>query len=550
MGFNLLNFIPGTSEWNNSHNPTKTGIDNYVKYGPSWAHQSDIALGGQLDTSQPDEERQRLMDLMRQIYGQAQNGNQPSIDALRSGEAGAERSATALAGSGAAQNGLGYQTALQNMLNAKAGASQTEAGQENIIRAQGEQQAQNQLQGMLQGQGATDLQQAEAQQQAAAGVPMLHNTMASAADSGLRNVVSGAGQAATSVAGGLLKSSKGGEVPGEPKVFGDDERNDTVDAKLSPGEIVIPRSITESPNAAELAGHFVAAVQSRHKQHLADGGSVGSVGSAMGNQGNIFGSTSTYNYGPMSGGSLDMGTSAYGNIPAPYLNTANGPLPLVTGLNQDNVFSDSLAQQLQAQAGMAPGGASVVPQQLQNTQDANIKAAMGAGAHGGLPGAASAIGAGTAANQGAAGAAGEERLKEVGAGQGALGQLLQTMRQRELGAATADQQARWQRTLLNAGVSLQNQALMRNLLGGAAQGVSSAATSGLFRGNGGGGGEQLGGPDASAPGDYGSPTEGMGSSSFELPGESGQAYAAHGGEIAPDKTEEFVRALERRRPRA
>lgn len=548
MGFNLLNFIPGTSEWNNSQNPTKVGIDDYVKYGPSWAHQSDIALGGQLDTSQPDSERKRLMDLMSQIYGQAQNGNQPSIDALRSGEAGAERSATALAGSGAAQNGLGYQTALQNMLNAKANASQTEAGQENIIRAQGQQQAQDQLQGMLQGQGATDLQQAEASQQAAAGVPMFHNTMASAADSGLRNVVSGAGQAATSVAGGLLKSSKGGEVPGKPKVFGDDERNDTVDAKLSPGEIVIPRSITESPNAAELAAHFVNAVQSRHKQHLADGGSVGS---AMGNQGNIFGSTSTYGYGPMSGGSLDMGTSAYGNIPAPYLNTADGPLPLVTGLTQDKAFSDALAGQLQARAGMAPNGASVVPQQLQNTQDANIKSAMRAGAGGGLPGAASAIGAGTAANEGAAGAAGEERLKEVGAGQGALGQLLQTMRQRELGAATADQQARWQRTLLNAGVSLQNQALMRNLLGGAAQGISSAATSGLFSGSGSSGGEKLGGPDASAPGDYGSPTEGVGGgNNFEVPGESGQAYAAHGGEIAPDKTEEFIRALERRRPSA
>lgn len=42
----------------------------------------------------------------------------------------------------------------------------------------------------------------------------------------------------------------GGHVPGKAKVAGDSEMNDTVDAKLSPGEIVIPRSIANDPNAA------------------------------------------------------------------------------------------------------------------------------------------------------------------------------------------------------------------------------------------------------------------------------------------------------------
>lgn len=57
----------------------------------------------------------------------------------------------------------------------------------------------------------------------------------------------------------------GGHVPGKPKVSGavDSYSNDTVKAVLSPGEIVIPRSITQKPNAAELAAKFVAATKAK-----------------------------------------------------------------------------------------------------------------------------------------------------------------------------------------------------------------------------------------------------------------------------------------------
>lgn len=41
--------------------------------------------------------------------------------------------------------------------------------------------------------------------------------------------------------------SKGGMVPGKAPVKGDSPSNDTVHAKLSPGEIVIPRSLTQNP---------------------------------------------------------------------------------------------------------------------------------------------------------------------------------------------------------------------------------------------------------------------------------------------------------------
>jgi hypothetical protein len=53
-------------------------------------------------------------------------------------------------------------------------------------------------------------------------------------------------------------------VPGRAKVGGDSERNDTVNAKLSPGEIIIPRSIANHPNAPEMAARFVAAVKAKN----------------------------------------------------------------------------------------------------------------------------------------------------------------------------------------------------------------------------------------------------------------------------------------------
>ena len=45
--------------------------------------------------------------------------------------------------------------------------------------------------------------------------------------------------------------SKGGPVPGHAQVSGDSPRNDTVPARLSPGEVVIPRSQAQNPNLAK-----------------------------------------------------------------------------------------------------------------------------------------------------------------------------------------------------------------------------------------------------------------------------------------------------------
>lgn len=58
---------------------------------------------------------------------------------------------------------------------------------------------------------------------------------------------------------------RGGTVPGKAKVSGDSIKNDTEPTLLSPGEVVLPRSVTQSPNAAEKAAEFIKHLQSKKK---------------------------------------------------------------------------------------------------------------------------------------------------------------------------------------------------------------------------------------------------------------------------------------------
>jgi hypothetical protein len=53
----------------------------------------------------------------------------------------------------------------------------------------------------------------------------------------------------------------GGKVPGTAKVPGDSTKNDTIPAKLSPHEIVLPRSVAQAPNAPAKAAQFVQGVK-------------------------------------------------------------------------------------------------------------------------------------------------------------------------------------------------------------------------------------------------------------------------------------------------
>jgi hypothetical protein len=83
------------------------------------------------------------------------------------------------------------------------------------------------------------------------------------------------GNQAGSSYGGSMYASHGGKVPGKSKISGDDEKNDTVPAMLSPGEIVIPRSAS---NDEDKAHEFLHALMNNKKSK---GGKVESYGKVL-----------------------------------------------------------------------------------------------------------------------------------------------------------------------------------------------------------------------------------------------------------------------------
>lgn len=74
----------------------------------------------------------------------------------------------------------------------------------------------------------------------------------------------GIGSLGSTLAGGLLSKGgpvpemlQGGSVPGKAKVKGDSPKNDIVPTELSPGEVVLPRSVTESDDPVGKAAEFM-----------------------------------------------------------------------------------------------------------------------------------------------------------------------------------------------------------------------------------------------------------------------------------------------------
>ncbi len=66
--------------------------------------------------------------------------------------------------------------------------------------------------------------------------------------------------------GGRIDFTQGGDVPGTPQVNYDSSQNDTVKAMVSPGEIVLPLSVTQAADPVTASAKFVAALQSKGKR--------------------------------------------------------------------------------------------------------------------------------------------------------------------------------------------------------------------------------------------------------------------------------------------
>lgn len=62
---------------------------------------------------------------------------------------------------------------------------------------------------------------------------------------------------------------QGGNVPGKAEVKGNSEDNDTVPAMLSPGEVVLPRSVTQAPDVEKKAVEFLEHLKGKKKRGYA-----------------------------------------------------------------------------------------------------------------------------------------------------------------------------------------------------------------------------------------------------------------------------------------
>lgn len=239
---------------------------------------------GAINPQQGNDFRNQQQGLATSLFGTI-NGAGPSVaqQQLQQTTQGNVANAYAMAAAG------GNNPAAARMAAMNAGnINQQAAGQGALLRAQEVQGAQGMLGNVLGGaRGQDQAGQGMAIQGAQGFLGGLQNVNTNQAnarmayDAANQQGFSGAQQnavggkvlsAAGGVAGAMMPllqhKAQGGLIEGYA-AGGDSEANDTVPAMLSPGEIVLPRSITEGKGAAKKAALFVEAIKARHARKRA-----------------------------------------------------------------------------------------------------------------------------------------------------------------------------------------------------------------------------------------------------------------------------------------
>lgn len=287
--------------------PPKDLGDAFNRFG-QWAGDTlGLNVGSPIDQAQfkPDltnfnQDRERQIALYNQ-YQQMAAGQGPSLAQGQLQQATDQNIRQAMALGQAQQGqGLGYASALRNIADQGAAARQQMAGQSALIRNQEQMQALGAMGGLggqmmggglqasgmgMQGQQFGASLEANRQAAEAGNRRQFFGGILNAAG-GLLGLGGGGGQPQVGgnggggwggptgygipgmAYGGMVPSyACGGEAPGKMARGGpvDSEKNDTVPAMLSPGEIVIPRSVTLAPDAPERAAAFVAAIMEHRK---------------------------------------------------------------------------------------------------------------------------------------------------------------------------------------------------------------------------------------------------------------------------------------------
>jgi len=231
-------------------------------------------------------EQAALADALR---AQAE-GRGPSLAQMQYQRA-LEASQAAAASQLASARGLSPAQAQRLLITRQAGAQAAAASQSAQLRLQEQQAAQAALgnllgqrrqQELLGGQlaaglygtaGSLGTQQAISQaeiDQRAKGMVLGYGKEQQEVEQKRSGAIAGAGAAG---AEGLFKAMTAArgremptrEIPGKAKFKGDTRSNDTVPALLSPGEIVLPRSVAQAPDAPQKAMKFVDAIKKQKR---------------------------------------------------------------------------------------------------------------------------------------------------------------------------------------------------------------------------------------------------------------------------------------------
>lgn len=426
------------------------------------------APGAELDTVAADEQRSRMQRFADSLQQQAATGEgawrQRFQDAVRQ----SMQSAQAL---GQSDPSSGYQSSLRNIGNAQSGIQQRAVGEGEMLRNQAMLDARGQLGDILGSQAGMDIEQAGYQAGVRRQRRAAQQALIDQANSNQDDLAGGIGQA-------LM--SDGGRVPGKPNVFGDDERNDTVPAWLSPGEIVVPRTKSRDPDKAAA---FARAVALRGAKGYADGGSTG-IRPATVDEGGGLGARLLNLFLPHIGqkATADALNKNLGTGVQPATVEYGGALDVgATGSPDTQYGYAATAAQQDALAALFAGqaagtGPSVSPYMQQKALDNNMEQALAARQQQGAPQATvlQAIGK---AGVGDASDVARQTAREQSHGQKAYAQAVQQRRAQEMALAQAQQQAGWENTMMNAGLTLENQARLRNALSGAGQAAAGLAGS-------------------------------------------------------------------------
>lgn len=194
--------------------------------------------------------------LAQQLQAQA-NGTGPNPSQSQYGQ-----NISNAANAAAAQ--VGSTKGLNSALAARLAAQQQSASGQNAAANAATLQAQQQLasqqalqnqQNMIGGQALTAQQTVNNAQAGTQGINAGVAATNTQSTNQMTGGILGAAGSALSLGGkkamGGVMMKDGGDVPGHALFKGDTEKNDTVNAELSPGEVVIPRTIAKNPDKAK-----------------------------------------------------------------------------------------------------------------------------------------------------------------------------------------------------------------------------------------------------------------------------------------------------------